>query len=341
MAKHTAVFIAAIGLLAACGKKDKEGKAPAATGSSVGSDLTTSGSGSAAGSAAGSAGSGSGSGSAEPAASVETAGDKTIVKAGFATPESVLYDADADNYLVSNVNGAPVEADDNGFITRIAPDGKPVAEKWIDGTKPDIKLDAPKGMAIVGGVLYVADIKVVRRFDAKTGAQQDDIPIDGATFLNDVAPAADGGVLVTDSGLDASFKGTGSDAVYKIDKAGKVAPFAKDKGLGAPNGVLEDKGNVWMCTFGSGEVVAFDAKGKKTSAQKPPKGQLDGLVVLPNGDLYVSSWDGKAVYKLSGKEWTEVVKDVEAPADIGFDTKRNVLLIPQFNANQVVIVKAP
>ena len=332
MAKHTAVFIAAIGLLAACGKKDKEGKAPEATGSGSGSATAP-------------AGSGSGSGSAAPAptASVEVVGDKTIVKAGFSTPESVLYDADADNYLVSNINGAPAEADDNGFITRIAPDGKPVAEKWIDGTKPDVKLDAPKGMAIVGGVLYVADIKVVRRFDAKTGAQKDDIAIDGATFLNDVAPTADGGVLVTDSGLDAKFQGTGADAIYRIDKDGKVTPFAKDKGLGAPNGVLEYQGNVWMCTFGSGEVVAFDAKGAKTSTQKPPKGQLDGVVaVAATGEVYVSSWEGKAVYKLSGKDsWTEVVKDVESPADMGHDTKRNVLMIPLFNANQVVIVKAP
>ena len=329
MAKHTAVFIAALSVLAACGgKKDKEGKAPEGSGSAAAPE----------GSGAGSA-----PASVPPAASVAKVGDKTIVQAGFATPESVLYDADSDSYLVSNINGKPAEADDNGFITRISPEGKPLALRWIDGSKPDVKLDAPKGMAIVGGVLYVADITVVRRFDAKTGAQQADIPIDGATFLNDVAPTADGGVLVTDSGLDASFKPTGADAIYKIDKAGKVTPFAKDKGLGAPNGVLEFSGNVWMVTFGSGEVVAFDAKGAKTSSQKPPKGQLDGLVaVAATGEVYVSSWEGKAVYKLSGRDsWTEVVKDVESPADMGLDPKRNMLLIPLFNLNQVVIVKAP
>lgn len=336
MLKHATIVIAALGLVAACGKKDKEGKAPPATDPGSGSAAAT-------GSGSATEGSAAGSGSAAaPAASVETVGDKTIVKAGFSTPESVLYDADADNYLVSNINGAPTDADDNGFITRIAPDGKPVAEKWIDGAKDDVKLDAPKGMAIVGGVLYVADITVVRRFDAKTGAQQADIPIEGATFLNDVAPTADGGVLVTDSGLDAKFQGTGADAIYKIDKAGKVTPFVKGKELGAPNGVLEKDGTVWMCTFGSGEVVSFDGKGKKTATLKPPKGQLDGLVATADGALYVTSWEGKAVYKLSGKDtWTEVVKDVEAPADMGHDPKRNVLMIPQFNANQVVIVKAP
>ena len=337
MAKHTAGFIAALVLVAGCfGKKDKEGKAPPVE-PTPGSAVAT-GSGSAQGSAAGSA---AGSGSAAPAASVETVGDKTIVKAGFSTPESVFYDAESDSYLVSNINGSPTDADDNGFISRIAPDGKPVAEKWIDGAKDDVKLDAPKGMAIVGGVLYVADIKVVRRFDAKTGAQQPDIAIDGATFLNDVVATADGGVLVSDSGLDPKFAPTGTDAIHKIGKDGKVTAFAKDKTLGAPNGLVEAKGTVWMNTFGSGEVASFDAKGKKTLAPKPPKGQLDGLVALPSGELYTSSWEGKAVYKLANKTWTEVVKDVESPADFALDTKRNVLVIPLFTQNQVVIVKAP
>src|SRR5688572_4434899 len=51
----------------------------------------------------------------DPAAPVVVAG------AGFATPESVLYDAESDVYLVSNVNGGPTAADGNGFISRVDP----------------------------------------------------------------------------------------------------------------------------------------------------------------------------------------------------------------------------
>ena len=106
---------------------------------------------------------------------------------GLATPESVLYDADGDRYLVSNINGKPYEKDGNGFISVLSPEGQVTTLKWIEGGKNKVKLDAPKGMAIAKGVLYVADITVVRTFDAKTGAPKGDIAIPGASFLNDIA----------------------------------------------------------------------------------------------------------------------------------------------------------
>src|SRR5438309_665948 len=83
-------------------------------------------------------------------------------KEGILTPESVLYDAEADRYLVSNINGNPLEHDKNGYISELSPEGKVVKEKFIDG------LDAPKGSGLQGGVFYVADIDKVRMFDAKT-----------------------------------------------------------------------------------------------------------------------------------------------------------------------------
>src|SRR5688500_9405673 len=49
----------------------------------------------------------------------------------FATPESVLYDEAGDRYLVSNVNGKPFEADGNGYIAVLAPDGSVTNPKWI------------------------------------------------------------------------------------------------------------------------------------------------------------------------------------------------------------------
>src|SRR5687768_8785949 len=38
-----------------------------------------------------------------------------VVRVGFQTPESVLHDPSSDTYLVSNINGGPVDVDDNGF----------------------------------------------------------------------------------------------------------------------------------------------------------------------------------------------------------------------------------
>ena len=85
------------------------------------------------------------------------AADLTLENVGFMTPESVLHDPDADVYLVSNIQGDPFEKDDNGFISRVSPDGVVLELRWIDGAKENVDLDAPKGMAILGDELWVAD----------------------------------------------------------------------------------------------------------------------------------------------------------------------------------------
>ena len=212
---------------------------------------------------------GSGTG-AEAAAMIQ-------VTDGLATPESVLYDAAGDGYLISNINGEPLGADDNGYISKVAHDGKVSDAKWIDGAKPDTKLDAPKGLAIVDGVLWVADITVLRRFDVKTGAQQPDVKVAGAALLNDVTPDGTGGIFVSDTGVDAKFASVGKDAIYHVTKGGKVTKLIAGKELGGPNGLaMAADGSLWVVTFGSGEIYQVDAKGKKQAAEKLPKGQLDG-----------------------------------------------------------------
>lgn len=285
---------------------------------------------------------GSASGASPGSVAPPPAGE-TIVK-GFSTPESALYDAGADLIYVSNINGGPADADDNGFISQVAPDGMVKNVKWIDGAAADVKLDAPKGLALSGGTLWVADISTVRKFDAATGKPQGDVPIEGATFLNDVVADGAGGVFVSDSGLDKKFEPTGTDAVYHIVKDGTVSAIVKSKDLGHPNGVwVETHGDVLVVTFGTGELYAVPAKGgQKSAGEKLPKGQLDGIVQIDGGDLLVSSWEASAVYRgKPGGPWTELVSGVKAPADIGWDSKRKALLIPKFNDNELVIKAVP
>lgn len=254
----------------------------------------------------------------------------------MATPESVLYDEAADRYLVSNINGKPLDVDGNGFISELSPDGKVTKLKWIEGSKK-VKLDAPKGMAIAKGVLYVADIDHVRMFDAKSGAPKGELKIEGATFLNDVSAAPDGRVFVTDSGMKAGtkdFEPTGTDAVYVIEK-GKAKALAKSTDLGRPNGVLFTDKGVLVNTFGGAEIYRLDDKGAKQDVTKTPNGGLDGLV-MAGDSLLVSSWGGSAVYrgKLGGS-FEPVLQSLKAPADIGFDKKRSRVLVPRFLDNVV------
>lgn len=263
---------------------------------------------------------------------------------GFKTPECVLYDAEEDVYLVSNINGAPTETNDTGFISKVAPDGKVLELKWIDGASADVTLNAPKGMAIAGDKLYVADITFVRVFDRKTGKPLGKIGAAGATFLNGVAAAPDGTIYVSDSGMKAGkdgFEPTGSDAILRIGTRGTAEPVLKDKSLNGPNGVVADANGVWVVTFSGKELyrVAISGnEGKKEQVQELPSGGLDGLVALPDGSLLVSSWESSTVYRgKPGGTFTPVAKDVKSPAAIGYDTKRSALLIPLFQEDAVVI----
>lgn len=252
----------------------------------------------------------------------------------FATPESVFYDETNDRYLVSNINGKPWEADGNGYISVLSPDGTVTTPKWIAGGVKKAKLDAPKGMAIVGSVLYVADITVVRKFDLKDGAPKGEIAIAGSTFLNDVSASPDGKIYVSDTGVKAEFAPAGTDAVYVIEKD-KVKPVAKMKDLGGPNGVLATDSGVLVVTFGTGELYKLDTDGKRKDITPVGEGQLDGIVA--QGDnLLVSSWKASAIYrgKLHGT-FEVVVPNVKAPADIGFDKKRSRVLVPRFTEDAV------
>jgi sugar lactone lactonase YvrE len=258
---------------------------------------------------------------------------------GIMTPESVLYDAAADRYLVSNINGSTTGVDNNGYITEISGDGKVIKPKLIEGGAGKTKLDAPKGLGLSGNVLYVSDITVVRKFDAKTGAAKGEIPIKDSTFLNDISVAADGRVFVSDSGLKekagGGFEPTGTDAVYVIDKAGKVKPLAKNKDLNGPNGILSTDKGVLVVTFGSDEVYRLNAEGAKEQATKLPAGGLDGLLQVGDS-LFISSWKASAVFKgtLGGK-FEPVLSGVKGPADIGFDSKRSRIVVPRFMDNAV------
>jgi sugar lactone lactonase YvrE len=256
---------------------------------------------------------------------------------GFAAPESVLYDAENDRYLVSSIQGKPGDKDNNGFISVLSPDGTVTTLKWIEGGKNKVKLNAPKGLAIAGGILYVADIDVVRKFDLKTGASKGDIAFPGATFLNDLASGPDGKVYVSDSGIKLTEKGaepTKTDAVCVIEK-GKVKAIAKGTDLGAPNGLVVTDNGVVVVTFGSSEVYRLDEKGKKQDVTKPPQGALDGVVALGDS-LLVSSWQGSAVYKGKlGGTFEVILADQKSPADIGYDTKRGRLLVPRMQEDTV------
>ena len=257
---------------------------------------------------------------------------------GFQTPESVEYDAKHDVYLVANIHGSPFDEDNNGFISKLSPDGKVLDLKWIAGGKNGVKLSAPKGMVADGNTLYVADIDTIRTFDLTTGKPMASFPIAGSSFLNGVTPSSQGGVWVTDSGVAAGFKPAGTDAIYHVSAKGDITTLTKGQDLGRPNGILEKDGQLIMVTIASGQVHRFDLQGKLLSSEKLPYNKLDGLITDNNGNVIFSSWKAQAIKEMQkNAEPKTLFSGLESPADLGFDSKRERLLIPSFLTNKVWI----
>lgn len=271
------------------------------------------------------------------------AADLTLENVGFMTPESVLHDPDADVYLVSNIQGDPFEKDDNGFISRVSPDGVVLELRWIDGAKENVDLDAPKGMAILGDELWVADIDQLRRFDRKTGEPKPSVAIPGATFLNDVCVAPDGAIHVSDSGFADGFAPSSTDAIWRVEiveGAAQVVTIARGEEFAHPNGICAGAKDLFCVDWARGEFVMVTPSGKRETPLALPKKQLDGLVRTPAGRWFASSWEGECIYEISQRgSATAVFTGLEQPADIGYDQRRGRLLIPLFGSDKLLFRK--
>lgn len=287
-----------------------------------------------------------GCGGAEDAPSADEAASSfvgiRVVDVGFSTPESVLHDTERDVYLVSNINGNPLEKDGNGFISVLSPEGDLVELKWIDGEADGVTLSAPKGMAMMGETLFVTDIDCVRMFDRTSGSYEGEICVPGATFLNDIAVGPNGELFVSDTGMKAGedgFEPSGSAAIHRMTPDGRQAPIILGEQLGAPNGLAVGPRGLFMVSFGSGQIFQVGVDATLTPVTPRSERQLDGIEFTNDGGFVFSSWGDQAVFHVSASgEQTAIAEGVEAPADIGYDAGRNRVLVPLFLANEVLFV---
>lgn len=263
-------------------------------------------------------------------------------------PESARYDPELDVFYVSNVNGNPSQHDGNGFIAIVRADSLGAAMKTlVEGGKNGATLDAPKGLALTGDTLWVADINHVRAFNRRTGAPIVDIDLTSqkATFLNDITVGGDGSLYVTDTGIAMDANGAmshpGVDQIFKIS-GGKATALRPDS-LDAPNGIAWDKANgrFIVAPTGGKNVKTWKEGDKAAATLVSGPGQYDGVEILADGRVLVTSWADSAVHVIQNGTLSTLVRGVNGPADIGVDTKRNVLAIPRLADNKVEYYKIP
>jgi sugar lactone lactonase YvrE len=268
---------------------------------------------------------------------------------GMKVPESVRYDSELDVYYVANINGNPSQKDNNGFIIRVRADSTGIVTTLVEGGKHSVTLHAPKGMALKGDTLFVADIDALRMFNRRTGASLGSVSLatQRATFLNDVALGPDG-VYITDTGIAFDAKGgishPGVNRIFKV--VGRtVTEAASGDSLANPNGITWDaaKNRFILAPFGGPNVQAWTIGQANPANLVAGPGQYDGVEVLsPSGNILVSSWADSAVHIVhGGSHMMPLIRNVSAPADIGVDTKRNVVAVPRFNDGKVEYYRIP
>ena len=261
------------------------------------------------------------------------------LREGLQAPEAARYDHDQNVWFIANINGDPFGKDNNGFIARLTPDGKVDSLKFIAGGRGGVTLNAPKGMAINGDTLWVADIDAVRGFNKKTGASITSVKAAGAKFLNDITAGPDGTLYVTDTGLGPKFSHPGPDRIYQI-KGGKATVALESKDLAGPNGIAYMDEALLIAPFLGTNLVAWSPGEKTVRPIGAGPGQQDGIEVLPDNRLLVTSWADSSLFVLEDGKATRIAYPVPSPADIGFDGKSRVA-VPLLMENRVEFWELP
>jgi len=235
-------------------------------------------------------------------------------------PESVLFDKANQILYVSNLDGSdPWKADGKGSIAKVGLDGKIIAAEWVSG------LNAPKGMGLYNGKLYAADLGNIAVIDMASGKIEKNIPIQGATGLNDISIDPNGVIYVTEYLAKKLYK-------VENEKAELIA-----ENLTQPNGVL----------FHNNELFLLDGTGMfKVNSDKSMakivdgmEGGVDGIENIEGNNFIVSCWEG-ALWMVNTDGTKHLLMDTRkekrSTADIGFDPATKTVYVPTFFRNTVV-----
>lgn len=241
-------------------------------------------------------------------------------------PESVIYDEARKTLYVSNMNSMAKTKGRNGFISKLSLDGKITDLHWVDD------LNAPKGMAIVGDKLFVADNTELVEIDINNQKILQRISIKDSKMLNDVTSGPDGKVYISDSE---------GNKIYEYSR--KVVSEWLSFGLNRPNGLFISGDSLFLASSGSMDFNAINIVNRQKTLLTDGINRGDGIAATgEKGHFIVSDWEGEIFLVHPDNTKVSLLNTKEQKlnsADIWFIPEQNLLLVPTFHGNSVVAYK--
>ena len=258
----------------------------------------------------------------------------------FSQPESAYFytsgSTDPGVYFISSTNG-----DDVGWVSKLAADGSMIDSRWATD------LRHPMGMRVSGKRLWINNTTEIVGLNLDNPDDRIVHPIDGAISLNDLATDFSGYAYLSDSLNSRVVRvnlATGENSTY-------ISTLPS-----SPNGVLVQGDRLYIASWGvmsdrpeeraewitktAGDLYWVSLKDAKKSRQiiAPELGNLDGVEIDRNGNIYVSDWESGELYKISSgtKAVIGLGQYGQGLADIGLNSLTGELVLPVMLSNEVL-----
>jgi hypothetical protein len=253
---------------------------------------------------------------------------------GLESPHSFVGDQHGKEYYISNVNGDPETRDNNGFITKLDAQGKIVSLKFIQGGVADILLHAPKGMALIGKTLYIADLDQLKGFDKITGKPLLIISFSGISPRGSVSLT---GLVAAPNGL-LYASDQAANSIYRVDPTAnhRVNLLIHDDRLAGPTGIAvhPTTNDLIAVSWEKGKILEITPEGRLTELESNGflTGRfqnLSGVDFDRWGNMYVSDFTKGKIWRITRDHRFHVIAEyLPAPADISIDRANNLILVP-------------
>ncbi|MDC0189202.1 hypothetical protein OAJ81_03480 [Gammaproteobacteria bacterium] len=258
----------------------------------------------------------------------------------FAQPESAYFytsgNTDPGVYFISSTNG-----NEMGWVSKLAADGSMIDSRWATNIRN------PMGMRVSGKRLWVNNITEIIGINLKDPSDRIVYSIDDAILLNDLATDSSGYAYLSDSM---------NSRVVRIDLAtGENSTFISTL-PSSPNGLLVHGDKLYIASWGimseqpeeraewitqtAGDLYWVSLKQSENVRHivVPELGNLDGVEIDQQGNIYVSDWENGKLYKISSSNKTviELGQYKQGLADLGLNSLTGELVLPIMLSSEVL-----